>query len=133
MKKKCFDGEAVAGLDARSRKFYDMLMNAREQIMGQMNEHAAEALDCSNADKRGVTTHMADMGSDSARHEMDLRLMSEEGNSITLIDDALDRIFDGTFGKCQECGGDIPEGRLNIRPFAIYCVKCKSKLESSRR
>lgn len=119
-------------LSERERNYYDMLMRQRDIVMGQMQLHAEDALDCSNADKRGVTTHMADMGSDSARYEMELKLMSEDGNVLSLIDDAIERIFNGEYGKCLDCGGTIPDGRLNIRPYAIYCVKCKSRRERER-
>ncbi len=119
-------------LNERERNYYDMLIRQRDIVMGKMQIHAEDALDCSNADKRGVTTHMADMGSDSARYEMELKLMSEDGDVLALIDDAIERIFTGEFGKCLDCGGQIPDGRLNIRPYAIYCVKCKTKRERER-
>ncbi|MCQ2378426.1 MAG: TraR/DksA C4-type zinc finger protein, partial [Victivallaceae bacterium] len=53
-----------------------------------------------------------------------------EGDVLKLINDALKRLIDGEYGKCQDCGEAIPEGRLQIRPYAVYCVKCKSRHES---
>lgn len=118
--------------EGKDKEYYDLLMRAREIVTGQMQYHAEEALDCSNTDKRGVTTHMADVSSDNSRHEMELRLLTEEGNVVKLIEDALQRLVNGEYGRCQECGEPIPEGRLKIRPYAIYCVKCKSRHEQSR-
>ncbi len=115
--------------EGKDKEHYDALMHAREVVKQQMQYHAEDALDCSNADKRGVTTHMADISSDNSRHEMELRLMTEEGNVLQLIEDAIKRLVDGEYGKCQECGEMITEGRLAIRPYAVYCVKCKSKHE----
>ena len=112
---------------------YNDLIAAAEKVRKQMNYHASEALDCSNADKRGVTTHMADVSSDNSRHEMEIRMLSEDGDVLNLIDDALERLANGEYGRCLDCGEMIPEGRLKVRPYAIYCIKCKTKHEEMMR
>ncbi len=43
---------------------------------------------------------------------------------IDQIDEALARIAAGTYGRCTGCGTDIPEERLELRPFASSCVAC---------
>ena len=48
---------------------------------------------------------------------------------IKEIDESLSRIKDGTYGSCQACGEDIPEGRLEVRPKAKYCAQCKEEIE----
>lgn len=123
----------MRSLEGKEKEYYDNLMQVRETVMQQMQYHAEDALDCSNADKRGVTTHMADACSDNSRHEMELRMLTEEGDILQLIEDALQRLADGEYGKCQECGKEIQEGRLKIRPYAIFCVKCKEKHEREMR
>ena len=40
---------------------------------------------------------------------------------------ALARIQESTYGRCVDCGGDIPEGRLDARPDAARCVGCQAK------
>ena len=113
--------------------YYERLMQAREAVMGQMQSHAESALNCSEAEKRGVTTHMADVCSDNSRHEMELRLMTEEGNVLELIENAIQRLVDGKYGICQDCGERISEARLEARPYAVYCIKCKSAREKNNR
>lgn len=113
--------------------YYERLLKAREAVMGQMQSHAESALNCSEAEKRGVTTHMADVCSDNSRHEMELRLMTEEGNVIELIEQAIQRLVDGKYGICQDCGERISEARLEARPHAVYCIKCKSEREKRNR
>ena len=88
---------------------------------------AAESLDCTNSEKRGVTTHMAD--SDSSRNEMGLQMLTENGNVISLIDDAIERLANGEYGICMDCGEPISQARLMARPYAIFCIKCKSRHE----
>src|SRR5687768_444021 len=45
---------------------------------------------------------------------------------IDEIDAALDRIAEGTYGRCAHCGVAIPVERLTIRPFAAGCVACQA-------
>ncbi len=120
-----------AELTGRNKKFYDLLMQYRDMVTSQMKYHVEDALNSDNADKRGVTTHMADMSSDNSRQAMELSMLTEGGNVLQLIEDALKRIHEGGFGKCQDCGEDIPEARLEVRPYAIYCVKCKTVREKN--
>lgn len=123
--------DKVANLTGRSKKFYDLLMQYRDMVTHQMKYHVEEALNSENQEKRGVTTHMADMGSDNSRHEMELRLLTEEGDVLQLIEEAIERLLNEEYGKCQDCGAEIPEARLDVRPYAIYCVKCKSIREKN--
>jgi DnaK suppressor protein len=41
----------------------------------------------------------------------------------------LERIEDGSYGSCEECGVKIPKARLNAIPYATTCVKCAEQLE----
>ena len=48
--------------------------------------------------------------------------------TIDEIDAAVDRIADGTFGRCTNCAVAIPVERLTIRPFAAGCVACQASV-----
>src|SRR4030067_2015325 len=58
-----------------------------------------------------------------------LRIRDRERKLILKIKDALARIDDGTFGVCQECGAEISEERLKVRPVTTLCIDCKTKAE----
>ncbi len=113
------------------KKYYDLLMTARDQISGRMQVRLEGALNSDNLDKRGVTTHMADVSSDSSRNEIELQLLTEDGNVIELIEQALERLSDGEYGTCLDCDERISEARLEYRPYALYCIKCKSIREKN--
>jgi len=49
-----------------------------------------------------------------------------------LIDAALSRIREGTFGTCLNCGQDIPLKRLHAIPWTPYCITCQELLEAQR-
>jgi DnaK suppressor protein len=46
--------------------------------------------------------------------------------TIDEIDAALDRIADGSYGRCTSCGAAIPLERLEFRPYAAGCVACQA-------
>lgn len=46
---------------------------------------------------------------------------------------ALERIEQSRYGRCVDCGHEIPEGRLDARPDAARCVGCQAKLSRRRR
>lgn len=46
------------------------------------------------------------------------------------VEAALQRIEDGTYGQCQDCGNEIPFARLEVIPAARYCVTCQQRHET---
>jgi len=39
---------------------------------------------------------------------------------------ALEKLDDGTYGRCDRCGEPIPDERLDARPWSVLCVRCAS-------
>ena len=62
-----------------------------------------------------------------------LRIRDRERKLITKIDEALGRIEDGSYGKCEECDGEIGVERLRARPVTTLCIDCKSQQEAEER
>ncbi|MBW1973964.1 MAG: RNA polymerase-binding protein DksA [Deltaproteobacteria bacterium] len=71
---------------------------------------------------------------DRATMEMDrsflLRIRDRERKLIAKIREALERIENGTFGICEECGDEIDIERLKARPVTTLCIECKRKQEA---
>jgi RNA polymerase-binding protein DksA len=57
--------------------------------------------------------------------DVDIALATGEGTRLRGIDAALDRIKEGTFGKCCKCANEISEARLEAIPDAKYCIRCE--------
>jgi DnaK suppressor protein len=57
----------------------------------------------------------------------------EAVEELAAIDRALQRIIDGSYGRCVRCGEIIPEGRLQIKPAAELCIACAEKAAPLRR
>jgi RNA polymerase-binding transcription factor DksA len=74
--------------------------------------------------------HLGDLGSDVYTQELNATLLENEEYIRAEALAAIDRIDAGTFGTCENCGATIPEGRLEILPYARYCVRCAEELEA---
>lgn len=70
-----------------------------------------------------------DLASQSDEKEMLFNLTDNEQVILEKINEALERIAQGTYGKCTICGKPINQRRLKSIPWARYCIKCQTKLE----
>jgi DnaK suppressor protein len=67
-------------------------------------------------------------GATIAFERSQLNTLSSRGRlEIAEIDQALARLADGRFGRCESCGGDIGSDRLAARPAARHCVACAAR------
>lgn len=61
--------------------------------------------------------------------KLKLKLMGRDLFFMKKIDQSLEKIENGTFGECEECGCDIGVKRLLARPIASHCINCKEEME----
>ena len=117
------------------KTYKERLLSLRARLRGDVNQMADATLKKSrseaNGDLSSMPIHMADMGSDNFEQEFTLSLMESEEDTLEQIEASLERIEDGTYGQCDECGVKIPKTRLNAIPYATLCVKCASQQEQS--
>lgn len=73
--------------------------------------------------------HLADTATVTYDRELDYTLEENSENMLAEIDAALQRIEDGTFGKCTNCNKEIPPARLEARPWATLCIDCQRSRE----
>ncbi len=118
---------------AELKAYKERLLNLRARLRGDVSQMANGALHKnrleSSGDLSSMPIHMADLGSDNFEQEFTLGLMEAEGVTLMQIEAALERIEDGTYGICEECGVKIPKKRLNALPFATMCVKCAAEYQ----
>lgn len=62
-----------------------------------------------------------------------LRVRDRERKLMAKIQEALQRIEEGEFGICEECGCEISEGRLEARPVTTLCIDCKQDQENKEK
>ncbi len=113
-----------------------LLLARRSELVEEMSLLKKAALETTVKDSSGdlssYSYHMADQGTDSMEREKAFLMASKSGRLLYHIDEALRRIKDGNFGKCQECGDDISSARLEAVPHARLCIACKEKEEQAK-
>jgi DnaK suppressor protein len=115
---------------AELEKFRQHLLALRSRVNGDVSHLTGEALQREGAGNPStMPVHMADLGTDAFEQEFTLSLLANEENVLAQISRALDKIDQGTFGKCEECEAAIPKARLKELPYTRYCVSCARKLE----
>jgi len=110
-----------------------LLLKEREKVGGELlhitentlNKSAREA----SGDLSGYSYHMADKASDDYERDFSLGRATEEQKALYVIDEALKRVEDGTYGSCSQCGKQIPRTRLKAIPQADLCIDCKKMNE----
>ena len=113
-------------------KFRDKLLVEKDRMLKSMKKHQ-DALDHSeNVDGMAHSNHMADQGTDEFRQEQMIGLMQSEGRYLYRIEDALQRIEDGSYGKCELCEGNINVERLDALPYTRMCIECAEKEDAKR-
>jgi DnaK suppressor protein len=116
-----------------TKRFKEMLLAKRREILRNVNEFEVEALKKSRLDASGdlssMPIHMADIGTDNYEQEFALGLMDSERKLLKEIDEALERIERHTFGTCEGTGKPISKARLEAQPWARYCVEYARMLE----
>lgn len=120
---------------AELKVYKERLLALRARVRGDVTAMADAALKKTrseaNGDLSSMPIHMADIGSDNYEQEFTLSLMQNEEDTLGTIEMALERIEDGIYGQCDDCGGVISKARLNAIPYAAMCIKCAQRLEQS--
>src|SRR3954454_23781036 len=106
-------------------KFYERLLELREQLLRQMNGLAKE----SAQEMAGYSLHMADSGTDNFDRDFALSLLSSDQDAIYEIEEALKRIEKGTYGVCKLRMKPIPRARLEAIPWTRFTVTAQAQLE----
>lgn len=63
----------------------------------------------------------------------ELRIRDRERKLLGKIKEAIERIDNGTYGTCDECGDEIAVERLEARPVTTYCIDCKTRQEQKEK
>ncbi len=76
---------------------------------------------------------LTDQASVETDQNFTLRLREREQKLLKKIDEALERIANGTFGICESCGEEISLKRLEARPVTTLCIECKTRQEADEK
>jgi DnaK suppressor protein len=118
---------ADGGRDAKAR---DVLLKKRAEIVAKVDQLGAH--DPAEVANLGFGKRIGDATAYAVERMTDAYQARTIYATVTDIDDALDRIEAGTYGRCASCGNPIPEERLEAVPWAALCVPCSAKPGKSK-
>lgn len=75
----------------------------------------------------------ADVAADAIDRTLLTSLGAQDANRLQQINNALERIYQGKYGRCVACGNEIPQERLKALPYALLCVGCATAQERKNR
>lgn len=117
-------------------KFRKQLQDYSARARGTAQGLEADARAPVSGDEAGslsnVPMHLADAGSTMYTQELSATLLEHEEHVMSEIAGAIERIEQGTFGVCENCGVRIAEGRLEVVPYTRYCIQCAEQLGGER-
>jgi DnaK suppressor protein len=108
---------------------YDQLKQALLAEQAALTQELAELRTTIKEEGVGYSTHPADDGTNAFDQARDLAVQVTTEQTLKLVDDALARFDNGTYGLCLDCGQEIDAARLEAIPYAALCMSCQSKRE----
>lgn len=107
--------------------FRKILLAQKENLLEKVKNNS----DMHRTDVSDEVRDTADFAADYYERELAMGLSETERNRLHEVEDALDSIENGEYGKCLSCGSHISPPRLEALPFAKLCIECKAKEEKN--
>lgn len=107
----------------------DRLNDVKESLDGIDDESENESL----SELSDLDQHQADVGTETFDRERDLSILDQVEGELGDVERALQKLDEGTYGKCEACGEPIEDERLEALPAARYCVKHQAVAERPSR
>ncbi|HHY43023.1 MAG TPA: conjugal transfer protein TraR [Thermoanaerobacterales bacterium] len=112
------------------KKQLESLKSRLEKQMESLSKRGSEPLKDSIGELSGYDNHPADLGAETFERAKDLGLKDNSKVLLMKVNHALDRISEGTYGICENCGKPISEERLKALPYTTLCIDCKKSAEN---
>ena len=112
------------------------LLKLKERFLSDVQEldksSLHETTQNGSGDLSGYGSHLADVATDTYEQEKALEFMNNEEQLLQDVEDALQKIEDNSYGKCEVCGDGIARQRLDAEPYARLCMECKRQEEENK-
>lgn len=103
----------------------------RAELLAELREDAARARDEPYSEHAGIAPDTGDESVATLIADLEQADMTRDLDELRAMDAAWQRIKDGSYGVCVDCGGDIGYERLAASPAAMRCVTCQSRHEKT--
>ena len=115
--------------DSRSGRYEELrtiLEDRRREIQSEVQSRMKDVR--ADTGQAGVVDDVETSESD-IQDEIEFALIQMKAETLHRINEALERLEEGTYGRCFECGEEIEPRRLRALPFAVRCKDCEEARE----
>ena len=115
--------------DSRSQRYQELrtiLEDRRREIQSEVQSRMKDVR--ADTGQAGVVDDVETSESD-IQDEIEFALIQMKAETLHRINEALERLEEGTYGRCFECGEEIGPQRLRALPFAVRCKDCEEARE----
>jgi DnaK suppressor protein len=110
----------------------EKLLALRARLQGDTTQMEDNALNKDHSRTTSMPTDMAELGSGNFDQELTLRVLGSGEDALKQIEAAIERIEEGSYGRCETCGEHILKARLNAIPYTAQCVQCALQQEEGQ-
>ena len=114
-----------------SDTFATQLQAMRSEVLAQLRAQRGGSIGRAEAAAQAREEASDDWAKADAERDLAFALEERESAELVAIDEALQRIADGSYGLCVDCGASIATARLHANPVAMRCIDCQSRLEQA--
>jgi DnaK suppressor protein len=116
-------------VDERQERLREMFMEQKRRRWNEIRDEIFRGLGEDNARQFDIALDGGDASIVNLLEDVGLTVSGIRLQELTGMEEAERKIEQGSYGLCEECGTEIPEERLKIMPYALYCVGCQEGRE----
>ena len=113
--------------------YYKSLKIMRDSLKGSLGERSSETIGASARESGELSLNSSDAGTETFDRDLALSMVANDQEALEEIEDAIDRIFDGTYGICQQTKKPIKKNRLQAVPFTRFSLEGQMLYEKSSK
>jgi len=117
--------------ELRKRELRSIRMDLRNEILAKIEEEMGGKIEEDPRFSSISTMDIGDLSQLGLSEDIDYAILNMYLERLRNIEDALERLEEGTYGYCEECGKPIGVKRLKALPFTRYCIKCQEMKEKA--
>ena len=123
----------ATGAERRHSELTRMLEQRRRAILSDVRQEVREASEDTSMARAGEVRDTVDEIEVMLQNDVRFALLTMKTQMAVRIDRALERLTEGSYGTCDDCGDEIAEARLRALPFAERCRPCEESREDVER
>jgi DnaK suppressor protein len=110
-----------------------MLEDRKKEILGQLHEKIRDVRTENVSGKVNTVLDPGESSEQGIQEDIEFALIQMKAETLNKINEALNRLDEGAYGNCFECGEEITHPRLRALPFAVRCRDCEEARENAQR